>query len=649
MMSRLRAWSVAWLAGGMMFLLASCGGGVSDGGPGGGEGAPTATGLVPNPGGMGAVLVADSAMLRPLLAGASWSFRDYGVGSEPKHVLVRHVAAAAGASTVTESRTDPPAFSVDLRRATNGDTLGRTEIPLRPGLNYRFEGPDLTQQLRIGQQIVVYDRRVADIGADIDGDTRVDGADIAGWRQVVGWEDLQLPGLHAPVRALRLDDVVVARLRGSASGAGPLTSSYGSTWYLQDVGIVRSVTWTDATQRTAQSDLRLLGFDGVDRGLGITSRQLDATPDCCAWAAFPGGFLTLWLQDLVWGDFNGTRFEYTPARRTGEGLAYYGQMLVTAGGARLIRGLEGTPNGHFQLDGIDARGRLAGEPLATLSTDVGGFFDVQFVAHRKASQIWMVFVQTEPNLTGDIRTRTLVARPYSDNGVPQGPGRRLALPLDPFEPPPIQVEALADGLLLLLDDGSSGGSGQRYRVVDLAANGTVRIDRTYLLDVRSEARVVAQGSDRWLLWAAPRSDQPGTITAEPAQGMRLGVAGVPVGVIETPGMPLDSRLPLSSRYWEGWPWNVVVQPNGWTIHGGGSDSPGPEFLSWQSYSWLGRLRVPAGDLRTHAEPSAIWVAADLVGVRRDGRYQPYMVLDDRTLYTGSGWGNWRGGFVIQWH
>jgi hypothetical protein len=629
-------------------ILVACGGGGGGGGGGGqSPSTPATTGLVPAATAAGTVLVEDSSVLRPLLAGASWTYRQFTARVEPLHVMVRHAEAGAGA--IAERRIDPPVLAVDLRRAANGDTIGSTAIALRPGLDYRLEGPELTRELRASQLIVVHDRRVADIGTDLDGDTRPDGADIAGWRKVVGWEDLELPGLYAPVRALRLDDVAVARFIGSSGGPGPATYSYGSTWLLPGVGIVRSVVWEGVTQQTAQSDLRLMGFDGISRGLGITTKQFQDWPGCCGIAALPDGFLTLGLENLYWADFTGSRFEPSPFRRPGEPMASARHLLITANGTRLVRGLQGLPDGKLQLDALDARGRLTGERLALIDVADTRIEREVFVAHRRARQIWMVGVALIPNLVTGSRERELVVSSFTDLGAPQGSPRRFPLAFDPFETPPLQIEALADGLVILLNGGPTSGPGQPFRVIELAADGAVRIDRTYLLDARWDVRVVAQGNDRWLLWSSPRLTLPGLDGPQAAQGMRLGADGVPVGVVEQTGLPFESLLPMPERYWSGWPWNVVAQPAGWTIIGTGSGSPAPEILEWGAYSWLGRLQPPAGDLRSHAEPRAIWVPGPMTGEWRDGLPQPYMVLDDRTFYFGGGWGNWRGGFTLQWH
>lgn len=635
---------------GLAVLLAACGGGggsaePSASWPAGGSGGTT--GLVPAAPAPGAVLVADSAAYRPLRAGTRWDYVEIRSTLQPQLLVVAEMSAGAGGRFVEQR---PGATqTVEYWRTPEGDTFAGAELPLGPGRSLRLSGPDLTRELRAGQQITAFDTRRTDIGTDIDGDGRNDGADIASWRVVVGFEDIALPASARPVRALRLDDQVVLRTLSSRGGVLAVNTQRSSSWYRAGVGLVRTAVWADAAATNASRDEQLVGYDGVDRGFGFTSLPRAAGTGGQA-VPFGSGYLSLdpSASTLLRAGARGERLGESPAHRPGE-PSFHRQLLPTAAGLRMAavyNAGDGRPT-RFELDAIDTEGRLLPGPRAVhtfvpfLNLVPGSFGDVSMASHAASGVLWMACRETDivPQPDGSLLAeRKLVLRRYTADGELLGV-LRLPMPVAGSTRRP-QVLALADRALVLAS--VSAGQGE-HRLVEVGNDGRVLIDRRYPLVAASdgsadglvaELRVV--GDVRWLVWAGPTA--PGSALQRPF-GMRLAADGTPLDVADSLAGALDSALP----------WPDGLRTVSWPV----SAFPvaGPQWALPASRLMPGGLLQPgiavfdAGGGDPRRQPPARWAPLP------SGQGSiPWVTLADRTLFD-NGYGGVFGTEpnTVYWH
>jgi hypothetical protein len=263
---------VRWVGiGSCVFALASCGGG---GGGGDGGGNESASGMIPAPGPLGAVLYDDATTLRPLVAGGKWTYRGHDVlaaGQEPTIYanVVTQTASAAGfvetATNVFNDGADTATISVSNRVVLSAVVV---DLPSATG-TAPLTTPELRSPVRQNDQITVMDQHIADVGSDVDGDGKNDAADVAIYRVVVGAEDVapeNLPVLHA----VRVDTIGLVRFTLSSDGSttAPVQAALQSTWYARGIGVVRQKFTTPNAIGNRVTDELITSYDGLTQGFG---------------------------------------------------------------------------------------------------------------------------------------------------------------------------------------------------------------------------------------------------------------------------------------------------------------------------------------------------------------------------------------------
>lgn len=611
-------------------LLAACGGG---GGGGGGntDGGPvtppvggSSTGLVPAAPTAGQVLVADSAVLRPLSVGLAWYYRQFTpFVSRTRVTMLAGTAGGVVERTSTASIIDAELSRTELSRDAAGQTVGSMAVPLGGGRSVSISGVELPRELRAGQQFTVYD-------------SRTEGIDIAVWRVVADFENLVVPASPTPLRALRVDD------RATVRSGTQTTQLYGSTWYAPAIGIVRSVVWTDATRTASESDERLLGFDGGSRGFGAIITNAVATPSLAA-AVLDDGYLTLNNTETTLSDRNGKRVATGSIVRDSE-EPYEARLLPTSAGLRVASLARFATSDIFNLDALDASGRLQGARLGTLPVRTDDTFlqsapgFVMLVSHRASPVIWMSYIERATSAGGSPIHRLVVQR-FDPAGQPLGARLQWDVPMSGQVIP--QVEALPGELVLVQREGVQREGGvqepERVRVLAIANDGTVRSDRAYQLSdfTAPFARLIVDGAARWLAWKGddglPRA-------------WRLGVDGAPVGVAETVASAQASVVPLPTSVHDQFPSTVVAAGGRWTIAGGEFASlTGSSSSPVTRHSVLALFDPGEGDVRNQPAPGLIRLDTGQLVAGSAIRFS------DRTLWTLFSSPDPLETAVIQWH
>ena len=285
----------------LSMLLAACGGGS---GEATGSGVPEpSTGLVPKASPLGATLVADATTLRPLIAGASWSYAGTETVNGSSTSYTDTVTQTVSGSDFTEAASN--AFNGGPDTATvsvNGGTVtSRTLAQLLGGASQQLSYPELRSPVRQNDQVTVLDQHYADIGTDLDGDGKNDAGDIGIYRVVVGMDDVALPN-GTTQHAVRVDMIAMVRVTLSSNGAvSPAAqAALQSTWYVPGLGIVKQRLTTPVSDTSDEVVEEVLAyFDGITQGFGAkpamevrvaadaTAGAGQALPDANAVVAFP--------------------------------------------------------------------------------------------------------------------------------------------------------------------------------------------------------------------------------------------------------------------------------------------------------------------------------------------------------------------------
>lgn len=216
-----------------LLAVAGCGGG------GNGDDEPGPTGLVPTAPALGATLFNDATVLRPLVAGARWQY----AGIAPDGSAYTNVITQASASPgVTESGTNtfnsgPGSVHVAV---VNGDVVQPDPVDANDdGITDFANAVELQSPVRVNDQFVAIDQRLANMVPDIDGDGHGEYLDLASYSRVIGTEDVALNGLPTQ-HAVRVDRITAARVVLTKDGQKlPTVTSTQTVWYAPSIGIVR--------------------------------------------------------------------------------------------------------------------------------------------------------------------------------------------------------------------------------------------------------------------------------------------------------------------------------------------------------------------------------------------------------------------------
>jgi hypothetical protein len=213
-------------------LLAACGGGGDEDSP------PQASGLVPAAPVLGATLAADATTLRPFAPGATWTYLG---NTNPQHTnTVTHTATATGVRE-THSNLFAAGPAEQQLAVLNGQVVHSEPADVDGDGVVDITNPvELRSPVRVGDQIVFFDRRLVGVIADADGDGRAESLDFAVYSQVIGEEPVNLGGSLPDGTAIRVDQITKGRLVLSGGGPEqPVITVIQSSWYDSTHGVVR--------------------------------------------------------------------------------------------------------------------------------------------------------------------------------------------------------------------------------------------------------------------------------------------------------------------------------------------------------------------------------------------------------------------------
>lgn len=256
-LSRRLGGALAMLA---LVALTACGGG------GGDDDGPQTSGLVPAAPPLGDTLAAQAQTLRPLMPGASWSYAGTDAGGVAYTSTVTHAAAVVGVTETAGNTFNGGSDSVHVA-IIDGNVVQPDAIDFDgDGIADLSNAIELRSPVRVGDQVVFFDRHIANAFSDIDRDGRAESFDYAIYSQVMGNESVALGGELGTVVAVRVDFVTKGRLVLSGGGSPqPVISSTMSTWYAAGLGVVRRRLDDPAEDGVSRlvSDERLTGYSGL--------------------------------------------------------------------------------------------------------------------------------------------------------------------------------------------------------------------------------------------------------------------------------------------------------------------------------------------------------------------------------------------------
>ncbi|EFX60429.1 hypothetical protein DAPPUDRAFT_277535, partial [Daphnia pulex] len=267
-------------------LLAACGGG--GGGEsnlgGGGSPVPTVSGLLPGAPAIGTTLADDAGVWRPLRDKSVYTYRgqhsEQGGSVFPRFYANTVTQLAQGGGMREDSTNafnegpDTTGGPVSLQ---SGVIRQQIEIDLADGVKpLALDLVELQSPVRTNARYVAADRRIADIGIDVDGDKKNDSMDLAVWVQVVGEETLDLPN-RTGVRTIHTDTTIRVRVVLATGVLGPIVEERLGIWYAAGIGPVK--LRRDAPH-SSQADVRvideetLVTYDGISDGVGFTTQPI---------------------------------------------------------------------------------------------------------------------------------------------------------------------------------------------------------------------------------------------------------------------------------------------------------------------------------------------------------------------------------------
>ena len=607
---------------------------------------PATSGLVPPAPAPGEVLYTQAADLRPLRDGAAWSHRghDLTAGTVYETLVQQRREGDNGAVIETRSRdvTSGRSLSVSL----TGDVLQRGVLLLPwGGTPLPIEAIELPSPLRQDAQWTIFDRQLADIGTDIDGDGIRDSASVGIYSQVIGNETVPLPD-HAPMAALRVDTHVVLLLHLSGGGASAATEQRVSTWYAPGIGPVRRAVGSGAVGREFDQDESLVRWDGISEGLGYLAQGLvfqagsgaltgTPLPPQRLSLALPDGALVLTAAGEGYAvhrlDRRGTLVS-THLYPASASLANAFQWLRLSAGPRLLsRSAGGIDLWAYSDDGLqigDApAARLTG-PYAAVAAADGG------------DSLWAAWTTSDPPYDQGGFTRTqshVLAQRFAANGQALTTALDLGSTLSTAAccaRYPILGSMVATSSAMVL---AWSTSLHLEDFVSMAANDGSVLQRQAAFPLQgSFPLAVADNSDQWLVWAC-------TYVGRRPCGARLGADGAYV---------LDSGGDLAAQQIEalgedpaaGWPaayaaleghlvgidwtrggmfWPEDAQTADWiTLRD--LDASAPVLASGARL--VAQVRVPAAGLFSSVTaPALLWPDRALLLAEKDGHLQTIVV------------------------
>jgi hypothetical protein len=442
----------------LSLLLAACGGG-----GGGSETAPptseggnaTPTGLVPAAAPLGAVLHTDASGLLPLRDGTVARFRGL------------HVAPGtmASYSNTVQLKADTDGFRVTASNGFDEGASTGAPIVLEAGAFKQRESLTLLDSLppeqieltllrspvRTGDRYLALDRRIANIGIDVDGDAVNDGLDVAAWSDVIGADTVTL-GIGRSIAAVRVDTKIRMRLRLTVDRTETAyVESVLSQWYAVGLGLVKTRYQPPSDNGVADIVEEVLEtLDAVDAGIGHSEPALQTDPKTGSRLPVPYEALAVDGHAIAIASLPGEPeslgFSVTRINARGQVLATasYRYADVAARGGygvspRLfqmgneLRVIFASDDG-LQLLRLDATGQSLLAPRAvvlTRSTRYATDGGLQFQAGVTGDRLWLSWVDYPVYTEGTYRS-TLWLQEFDAAGTPVGAAQALAEGFNPL-------------------------------------------------------------------------------------------------------------------------------------------------------------------------------------------------------------------------
>jgi len=573
-----------WIGVVAMLFVAGCGGG--GGSDSDGSGTPRFAGspadLLPTAPVLGTVLAADAVTLRPLRAGAVWTYLGTQLLSPTSRpttyeTTTRHTLSAGvydeRYSNSSNSGADSQLLTVQGGRVTQSQRLDFAG----KGEEETIELIELRSPVRVGDQYTSHSRRYLNTNIDSDRDGKPDALDVVLYGRVVGSERLRLSNLPA-VDAVRVDLVFRIRVIPSSTGApGQVTEVSIATWYAAGIGIVRQLTTEPSADGTtvATTDETLVAWDAQDAGFGSMQAVVATVPATAAEyagsaingviygvAPTPGGPLVLTpLPGMTSNDTGmlATRLDLrgtvvsTVAHRT---LRFQFPMITGHAGGFAILDI-GAPNQNFTglpaLTRLDSNGAIVGVPGGQLLDLLEGRPVARIYQVAKpmvdGSLLWVLWNRTYQASFG--ADTELVLRAFRLEGAPAGPEIVLERGGVSNGQKDLQLAAAGGRALATWNNQGNGVELSRYALATSnAVTSVVTLDGT----VGSGGQLpLMAGGKAFLLWPTPlgtgrtvSSDgRMGAVQLD-ANGQLLLPAGSTLGALRLAGAKTQDPVGIDS-------------------------------------------------------------------------------------------------------
>lgn len=483
-------------------LLSACGGG-------GSGGASTASvpsvrevtsGLLPPAVTAGATLADDAAVWRPLIDQAVYRYRgrhSLGTTFPPDTFYDNVVTQVAQAGGIVENSTNAynegPDTTANPVKAQAGTISQQVPFQVTAGASpLMLDFVELRSPVRVNDRYVIADRRVDDIGTDVDGDKKNDAMDLAIWVQVAGDDVIDLPYRKA-VRTIRTDTTIRVRVVPSGGGTVAIVESRLSVWYAAGLGPVKvrrdSPQANNAGLRQIDEEI-LVSQESGNSGVGsspnaqiLRTATGSAIPLAENAVRFDNHVVALTsLPDMPSAlGFMLTQIDPRGARVAS--TAYPTSSLVEeAANRRLLRvgnelRLLYTGNDGIRMLSLSADGQslLARTPTTLVSGPLGSVpyaasNSSRFLAASSGSVIWVV---SQPYIdSSTLEQGRLELRRFDAAGKPLGAPMVLESGTAAYRLQSLQMAASAQDLFLLWYRGQPS-PGPRYLLID-AATGVSR-------------------------------------------------------------------------------------------------------------------------------------------------------------------------------
>lgn len=535
-------------------------GGGGGGGNGGGPGGET-SGLVPQAQPLGDTLYAKGTDVRPVIAGATWSYHSHDfVTAGPDHYDV--TATAVTPDQVDEVASDDPATinAVMVDRATGSVSMS-FDASIIPGatIPLHISGFELRSPVRVNDQYVLLDQHLDDAGVDFDGDGSNDAVDVAIWRVVVGKEPVTIHAGMVPLDAVRIDTYFAARITPSRGGSAQLTTANNSSWYAPGIGLIRNVSASTDPGRAYDYEDILTGFDGVDHGWGAIVQPPQSAGSGANWTGraygaiqTPDGLLAMTSSYMVRIDKMGRLTGSVLFADTGLGNDP-GTLVATSSGPKFV--VSSNPADIRVLPLRDDGTLDTTKPVAHIDATAYQPPDA-FVTGRYLSfspgtndRLWLTWIWKTNLITEPVDH--LVVRAFRFDGTPLTDNIELPTTAS-LGSKPLTTVTTSGGLIATWNDSGSGTDPWQSAQAELDKNGQ-------LLWITREVTGGWPGPDiiwpiqdestTWLLW---RQSSQGT--DQNPYGVRLDATGNFVGVgTDVNAFSSQTVGAIDSWFLEGWP------------------------------------------------------------------------------------------------